>query len=169
MLFRRNNNNQCGIASYASYPVIKSTSGTTQSTQSSTTRSTAKTASTTQSPTVSSTTQRSSSSKCSKGTGWYANAGCQTAYYCQIRITNLVCSSGYLFDIVSNTCKLANLVQCSALSTKCLNGTGYYTYPGCQQLYFCRQTITDYYCNSGFLFDVSTKSCRSKNLITCSA
>ena len=169
MLYRRNNKNQCGIASYASYPLVKATGSvttpatTTNSVQSTPTN---KAGTTTMNP-VTTTTSRSQSSKCSKGSGLYANPGCSTGYSCQLSITNYKCSSGYLFDVTTNSCRLSSLVSCNPLSATCPNGTGYYTYPGCATLYYCRQTIINYSCRSGYLFDARSGMCRLASTYKC--
>ena len=129
MLFRRNNRNQCGIASHASYPIVKknnspspspSPSPTTSSpTTKPTSNPTTATTSTRASSTLSTTTikpivtTRSQSVQCNTGTGWYTLPGCKTAYYCTQTIKNYECPSQYLFDSTSGSCKLATNFKCN--------------------------------------------------------
>ena len=128
MLFRRNNNNQCGISSYTYYPVLSETSGSTTSVKSTTTTKNSATTPLSKVTTIRSTQARtfstilttspsfklttSSKIPCPKGEGGYAMSGCQLFYYCTIYIDYYKCYSGYLFDEASSTCKLASLVQC---------------------------------------------------------
>ena len=161
MLFRRNYNNQCGIASFVSYPLVKSTSSgiTTTTNKAQTTASSTK-------PMITTTTS-SSQAKCSNSSKMYANPGCLTGYSCQLTIENYVCPSGYLFDASTYSCRTGSLVSCNALSSICPNGSGYYPYPGCQKYYVCMQTTYYYYCTTGFLFDASTGMCQLASTYKC--
>lgn len=174
MLFKRNTNgntNQCDIATYASYPIVKSSSATTKTATSTSTK--AQTQSTPKSTPQSTssvpvaTTSQMYANKCYKGNGWYANPGCQTAYYCLQSITKLECKKGYLFDANTNSCKLASQVNCSPLSSTCTNGTGYYSLSGCKKYYYCQQKIETYYCDSGYLLDPTFGRCRKASKFSC--
>lgn len=124
MLYRRNNKNQCGIASYASYPVVKPANNQPQPSpivKPTTTRPapTPRPAPTTTRPAPTlpttlpvRTTTRSQTVKCASGTGWYLDPGCKTASYCTQTITNYKCPDGYLLDPAAGTCKLSGSIRC---------------------------------------------------------
>lgn len=170
MLYRRNNDNQCSISSYASYPIVKPIDSVS-TTRAGTTTSSSSRSNSTQPPVT--TTQPTTTSpsaktaKCYNGTGYYADSGCQTGYYCSLQITKYQCLNGYLFDVASDSCKPPSQVTCNPLPGLCPNGTDYYTYPGCQYLYYCRQRITNLKCNSGFLFNPENGLCYSARTYTC--
>lgn len=124
MLYRRNNKNQCGIASYTSYPIVKPVNNqpTPQPNPQPTTQAPRPSPQPTQQPTrpqpttrptTLPPTTRSQVVPCQKGPGWYANPGCRTAYYCEQIVTTYACPNGYLFDSTANTCRLTNLVTCN--------------------------------------------------------
>lgn len=132
MWIRRNFNNMCGIASYVSYPIVKKNSSPNPTTSRPTTTSAATTTSTAKITTTTATTTvqpqpivtttnsvqptvttQSQSVKCNAGTGWYTAPGCQIAYYCEQKITNYRCQSGYLFDPTSGSCKLNSKYNCT--------------------------------------------------------
>ena len=198
MYFKRyttGNTNQCGIASWVIYPTIKQTSPVTTSTvktsstpkmittttttkittsplnkPSSSTAKTSPGASTSTPKMVTNTTSSPISWKavCTKGAGWYPNRGCLTVNYCQQSISHYYCSSGYLYDAISNTCRLASQVKCGTPVSACANGSGYYPLAGCQYVDYCQQSVTAYYCASGYLFDVTTNTCGKASLVICS-
>lgn len=107
MLFRRNNKNQCGIASYVSYPVVKPTNNPVPV-------STTPPVSTTVTAPIPVTTTQSQTIKCPSGSGWYPSPGCDSAYYCQQTITYYKCPSGYIFDRKTNKCGKKNTVKCQS-------------------------------------------------------
>ena len=125
-----------------------------------------------------------SSSLCPRGTGWYTNNGCQTAYYCERTIYNdpriYYCRGvSIIFDLVSNTCKPASQVTCKPPTETCANGSGFYTLSGCKYYYKCKQEILNYSCPTGTLFDLSSARalggnifipsimCKKSNLVKC--
>lgn len=191
MYFKRDptgNTNQCGIASWAIYPNIKQTSPVTSkstSTVKTTVKTTSKAATASQNTSTAKTSRGASTSTpklvtnttsspiswkavCTKGAGWYTSNGCQTVNYCRLSITNYYCNSGYLYDAISETCKLASQVKCGTPVSACANGSGYYPLAGCQYVDYCQQSFTAYYCASGYLFDVTTNTCGKASLVKCS-
>jgi len=181
-------NNMCSVASYNYYPknvTLNSNLTTvapliTTTTPSKTnsplnTLSTAATASTTSTAktttysvlSTSKLTPSSLNKTCTNGSGYYAYSGCQNYYYCLDNIYNSYCPTGYIFDQVNQYCTNTNLT-CLVTPGICMNGTGWYTYPGCNSVYYCTRTITNYTTPSAStLFNPSTNSFVSSSNFKC--
>jgi hypothetical protein len=113
--------------------------------------------------TTTATTTVSPPTTCKNGSGYYLqpNTGCKNYYYCSDSIgtynMSFVCGAGYIVDQVNQYC-ISNTSLCVASSGVCINGSGWYNYPGCRDAYYCSRTITQYTAPAGTLFNPSTNS-----------
>jgi len=187
MLFQRNNNNMCAVASYAMYPTVAQASSVTtttpktasvQTTVKPTLAPTSTVPLTTVKPVTTTTiketaalTTSSSQTKpvCYNGTGVYPNSGCQSYYNCSLTLVQYYCPSGYLFDFNTQSCRITSQVVCNPSPYYCPNGVGkYYPKAGCQNVYYCKsQVIQTYTCPTGQSYNPSTRACATTGSFTC--
>jgi len=70
---------------------------------------------------------------------------------------SFVCGAGYIVNQINQNC-VSNTSPCVASSGICINGSGWYNYPGCTNAYYCSRTITQYTVPAGTLFNPTTNS-----------
>ncbi len=190
MNFARNKNNMCGIASIASYPVVANSVSSTTSFPQSTTSNGITTPTTTPItlPTTTPTTtpittpittpttttlpitiapNPTPQNPCYQGQKTYLYPGCKQLYKCSAKIYNTYsCPFNMIFDVSLQMCVFDN-GQCNASRSFCSQGTGYYTYPGCNSYYFCQMTINYLFCSSGLIYNPNLDLCVPPNTYTC--
>lgn len=156
MLFARNNNNQCMIASYASYPIVKSTGTVT------TTTTPAITTTTTSKPTTTSSIPTTTTQKQTTTINSVTTTPVKASSTTQKQTTTTIPLPTTTSNSVTTTSYNQNLT-----SKLCSNGTGYYAYQGCKTFYYCSRAITEYYCPTGYLFDYASQSCYPSSNVIC--
>jgi len=187
MQFARNNNNMCGIATDAIYPnvVVTGSSTTSTATIKTTTKQPTVAAITSSKPVttsrpvttsipvtssrpVTSSSSSPSSGICRNGNQYGAYSGCAKYYNCVEQITSgYFCPTGYLFDHVSQLCKLKSTVTCNPSMNICPIKNAYYPLPGCVNVYYCGQTISNLTAPTGYLFNPSTRTLVASGSFTC--
>ena len=164
--------NMIGVATDNFYPIVSVSSTTvapvtatttTIKPTTTTTTTTKPTTTTTTTTTTTATTTVSPPTTCKNGSGYYLqpNTGCKNYYYCSDSIgtynMSFVCGAGYIVDQVNQYC-ISNTSPCVASSGICINGSGWYNYPGCTNAYYCSRTITQYTVPADTLYNPSTNS-----------